>query len=185
MSPGFFLKLAENTGDDFAYHVLVANNIKDIPQHRNLVVLVRCVVRRSDLVPSDEPRCSKDVDWFRFYKTNGDELFSNVENETNLAEQELVDEELSRSDGVTSLKAAHATSGQPQSQSSTSLLTLDVDLSTILEKQEDEDINDCPITEEHITNGVDLDITPGVSPTDDALLTLPHVPIVSQTQSDD
>ena len=76
--------------------------MKDIPRHRNPVVLVRCVVRPRDLSSSDAPRWSKDANGFNFYNTNGDELFSNVENETNLAEQELVDEESSRSDGVTS-----------------------------------------------------------------------------------
>ena len=79
MSPGFFLKLAENTGDDFAYHVLPANTEKDIPRHRNPVVLVRCVVIPRDLSSSDAPRCSKNVDGSKFHNTNGDELFSNVE----------------------------------------------------------------------------------------------------------
>ena len=67
------------------------------------------MVRPRDLSSSDAPRCSKDVDGFKFYNTNGEELFSNVETEPNLAEQELVDEEFSRSDGVTSSTAAYAT----------------------------------------------------------------------------
>ena len=75
-----------------------------------------------------------------------------------------MDEELSRSDGMTSSQADHATPGQTQSQSSTSLLTLDVNLLTVLEEQEDEDINDCPITEEHITSDVDHIITPSFPP---------------------
>ena len=166
MSPGFFLKLAENTRDDFVYHVLPAKDIKDIPRHRNPVVLVRCVVRPRDLSSSETPRCSKDVDGFKFCNTDGEELFSSVETDTNLAEQELVDEELSRSDGITSSQADYATPGQTQSKSSTYLLTLDVDLPTILEEQEDEDINDCPITEEHITSDVDHSITPSISSTD-------------------
>ena len=114
MSPGFFLKLAENTGDGFAYHVLPAKDIKDIPRHRNPVVLVRCVVNPRDLSSSDAPRCSKYVDRFKIYNTNGDELFFDVENESNLAEQELVDKKLSRSPSVTSSSADHTASGQPQ-----------------------------------------------------------------------
>ena len=102
MSPGFFLKIAEKTGDGFAYHVLPAKDIKDIPRYRNPVVLVRCVVRPRHLSSSDAPRCSKDVDGFKFYNKNGDELFSNEETEANLAEQELVDEEFFRSDYMTS-----------------------------------------------------------------------------------
>ena len=124
---------------------------------------------------------------FKFYNTNGDELFSDVENVTNLAEHESVDEKLPRSASVTSPSADNAAPGQHQSQSLRSLLTIDVDLSTILEEQEDEDIHDCPITEEHTTIDVNQKITPGVSFTDDSSLTLPHthVPIVSQTRPDD
>ena len=56
MSPGFFLKLAENIGDGFAYHVLPAKNINDIPSYRKPIVLERCVVRPRDLSSSDVPR---------------------------------------------------------------------------------------------------------------------------------
>ena len=108
------------------------------------------------------------MDGFKFYNTNGEELFSAVEKEPDLAEQELVDEELSRSSHVTSSPADHADPGQPQSQTSASLLTLDVDLPTILEEQEDEDTHDCPLIEEHTTNGIDQEITPGVSFINDA-----------------
>ena len=75
MSPGFFFKLAENTGDGFAYHILPAQAITYIPIHRNPVVLVRCVVKPRDISSSDTPRCSKDVDGFKFYNTNGDDCF--------------------------------------------------------------------------------------------------------------
>ena len=112
MSPDFFLKLAENTGDGFAYHVLPAQAIKDIPKYRNPVVLVRYVVRPRDLSSSEAPRCSKDVDGFKFCNTDGEEVFSSAETATNLAEQELVDDELSRSDGMTSSQVGHATPGQ-------------------------------------------------------------------------
>ena len=45
MEPGFFLDLADNTGDGFSYELLPAFSFKDIPQRRNPVTLVRCVVR--------------------------------------------------------------------------------------------------------------------------------------------
>ena len=78
MSPGFFLKMCENIGDCFAYHVLQSNTTKGITRYSNPVVLVRCVVRPRDLSSLDAPRCSKDVNGFKFYNTNGDELFSDV-----------------------------------------------------------------------------------------------------------
>ena len=52
MSPGFFLTLAENTGDGFAYVVLPGKEYTYIPTHRNTVTLVRCVVRSRDLTSS-------------------------------------------------------------------------------------------------------------------------------------
>ena len=78
MIPGFFLKIAENTCDGFACHVLPAKDIKDIHRYRNPVVLVRCVVRPRNLSSSDAPRCSKDLDGFKFINANGDELFAEV-----------------------------------------------------------------------------------------------------------
>ena len=107
------------------------------------------MVRPRNLSSSDAPRCSKDVDGFKFTNANGDELFADVEDDTNLAEQELVDEELFRPDGVTSPPASEPILGSTQSQPSTSLLTLDVDIPTILEEQDDDAIHDWPISEEH------------------------------------
>ena len=48
MEPGFFLKLADNTGDSFAYEILPGKEYKDIPLRRNSTVLVRCIVRERD-----------------------------------------------------------------------------------------------------------------------------------------
>ena len=66
MEPGFFLKLAESTGDGFAYHILPGKEYKDIPTTRNPVTLVRCVVRSRDLSSSMVPRCHKEDDEFNF-----------------------------------------------------------------------------------------------------------------------
>ena len=191
MSPGSFLKITENTGDGFAYHVLPAKDITDIPRYRSPVVLVRCVVRPRNLSSSDAPRCSKDVDGFKFTNANGDELFADVEDDTNLAEQELVDEELSRSqqmsDTSTGLHPVENHTSETEhshSQTSASLLTLDVDLPTILEEQEDEAMHDCPVTEEHTQSVADQEITSVVGPPDDTISPSPHVPIISQTPAD-
>ena len=60
MQPGFFLDIAENTGDGFSYEIIPVLLIKDIPIRRNPVTLVRSVVRQRSLVTSDDvPRCVK------------------------------------------------------------------------------------------------------------------------------
>ena len=78
------------------------------------------------------------VDGFRFTNANGDELFADVEDDTNLAEQELVDEELSRSHqmsdtstGLHHIENHTSETEHSHSQTSASLLTLDVDMPTI------------------------------------------------------
>ena len=75
--------------------------------------------------------------------------------------------------------------GRQHSQALESLLTLDVDIPTILEDEEDENINDCPITEEDTAICVDQDISQSVPTPDDSISPSPHVPIVSQTQQED
>ena len=153
MSPGFFLKIADNIDDGFAYHVLPAKDINDIPRYRKPVVLVRCVVRPRDLSLWDAPLCLKYMDGFKLTNANGDELFAEVEYSTNLAEQELIDEEISRFQVPDhSMGLTHGEEDIPEtchrySQALESLLTLNVDVPTILDDQEDEDINDCPIIE--------------------------------------
>ena len=49
MKPGFFLDIAENTGDGFSYEILPVKDIQDIPSSRNPTPLVQCVVRARDL----------------------------------------------------------------------------------------------------------------------------------------
>ena len=74
MSPGFFLCLAENTGDGFAYVVLPGKEYKDISIHHNPVTLVRCVVRGRDLSSVSVPSCIQDDDEFKIYNSQGIEL---------------------------------------------------------------------------------------------------------------
>ena len=40
MEPGFFLDLADNTGDGFSYEILPVSSYKDIPSRRKPVTLV-------------------------------------------------------------------------------------------------------------------------------------------------
>ena len=93
MNPGFFLKLAENTGNGFAYVVLPAKTVEYIPRRRNPVTLVRSVVRSMDLSSSNVSRCIKDVAIFKFMNADGDELFVDTES-SDLAKKELEDEEM-------------------------------------------------------------------------------------------
>ena len=52
MEPGFFLDLAENTGDNLSYVLLPVNNYCDIPLRHNPVTIMRSVVRIRDIVSS-------------------------------------------------------------------------------------------------------------------------------------
>ena len=79
MRPGFFLKLAENTGDGFAYVILPALEYKDIPRTRNPTTLVRCVVRKRDISSHVAPRCKRVNGEFKFSNHKGDELIGDDE----------------------------------------------------------------------------------------------------------
>ena len=79
MIPGFFLKLADNIGDIFAYGVIPAKTVEDIPRRLNPVTLVHCVVRHMDLSSSNVTRCINDVNRFKFMNADGDELFAYTE----------------------------------------------------------------------------------------------------------
>ena len=45
MKPKPFIKLVDNTRDSFAYEILSVKEYKDIPLRRNLMVLVRYIIR--------------------------------------------------------------------------------------------------------------------------------------------
>ena len=55
MLPGFFLGLAENTGDGFAYTILPVAEYSDIPTRGRLFTVVRSVVRTRQLSDSYAP----------------------------------------------------------------------------------------------------------------------------------
>ena len=76
MSPGFFLKLAENTDDSFAYVVLPAQSYDDIPRRSNPVTLVRCVVRQREMSETIAPKCIKVDNAVKFYNAKGRELLA-------------------------------------------------------------------------------------------------------------
>ena len=75
MEPGFFLDLADNIGDRFAYAILPVKDVKDIPLGHNHTTLTRCVVRARDLTCPDVPLCQEECNGFHFYNVAGKEIF--------------------------------------------------------------------------------------------------------------
>ena len=74
MEPGFFLKLADNTGDGFAYEILPVKNYEDIPLRRNPTVLVRCVVREREYGNDRSPIYREKNNELTVYNSEGKEV---------------------------------------------------------------------------------------------------------------
>ena len=81
MLPGFFLDIADNTGDDFSYEILPVKDIGNIPIQRNPVNLVRSVVRSRDIASNDTPSCQVTPIGFQIYNKYRIELFALEEDE--------------------------------------------------------------------------------------------------------
>ena len=75
-----------------------------------------------------------------------------------------------------------SSSNQSQDQTSESLVSLDVDMPTILEDQGDE--VELPTIEE-MEDDTNLMVSSSATPTHGPVLPQPHLPMVSQTQPDD
>ena len=54
MEPGFFLDLADNTGNNFYYVILPETNYYDISCNRHPVTLVHSIVKSCKIDPTDE-----------------------------------------------------------------------------------------------------------------------------------
>ena len=74
MQPGFFLKLADNTGDSFAYEILPRKCYEDIPLRRNPTVLVRCVVRERDYGADKAPLYTEQKRYLSVFDSEGKEV---------------------------------------------------------------------------------------------------------------
>ena len=74
MEPGFFLKLADNTGDGFAYEILPVKNYENIPLRRNPTVLVRCVVREREYGNNKSPTYREKNNELTVYNSDGKEV---------------------------------------------------------------------------------------------------------------
>ncbi len=81
MRPGFFLGIAQGTGDGFSYIILPVDKLSDISETRNPPTVVRSVVRSRSLseLETDAPRCVDTRSGFRFENRLGDELFGSEE----------------------------------------------------------------------------------------------------------
>ena len=82
MKLGFFLDLADNTGDGLSYELLPEFIFKDIPLNRNSVTLVRYIVRPRVMTSTDAPIGENSTDSFKFYKSHGIEIFGTEKNAT-------------------------------------------------------------------------------------------------------
>ena len=188
MSPGFFLCLAENTGDGFAYVVLPGKDYKDISLHRNPVTLVRCVVRSRDLTSSIAPRCMQDDVGFKFYTSKGVELFGEEElSPASDCPPPGSDVQMSEEDTNLEEQTHEVTpDASTLPQSSHCFMSLDKqDLSTIVEDDPLAMTEELCETSEELA-AVDPCGSPTAVPTPVVTKEPPvHIPLVSQTQSDD
>ena len=75
MEAGFFLDLADNTGDGFSYNILPKTWYVDIIINVRPVISIFSVVRSRDYAPTEAPRCVKEDNGFKFYNAKGLEFF--------------------------------------------------------------------------------------------------------------
>ena len=142
MEPGFFLKLADNTGDSFAYEILPGKEYKDIPLRRNPTVLVRCIVRERDYGDNNVPTYRKDPVNLEVLNSNGKPVpMPDLEKQETTGTAPLFTNNDSIS--VTSPKGvseAKVKSLQSTSGDSSRLVDLELDVSTIVDNPKlDED----------------------------------------------
>ena len=79
MKAGYFLDVADCTGDGFSYEILPVNEKGKIPIHRNPVTLIRSVVRGRALNSTQAPSCVESKAGFKFFNRSGVELFGTEE----------------------------------------------------------------------------------------------------------
>ena len=74
MEPGFSLKMADNTGDSFAYEILPGRSYEDIPLRCNPTVLVRCVVREREYGADKAPLYTDQDRDFKVFNSEGKDI---------------------------------------------------------------------------------------------------------------
>ena len=78
MSAGFFLDIAENTGDGFSYVILPVAKVEDIPTDR-CYPIVRNIVRPRSLSDLTSPEVRTNDGNLTFFNADGEELFTEEE----------------------------------------------------------------------------------------------------------
>ena len=182
MKAGFFLDIAANTGDGFAYIILPVTTHADIPNRRSPVTLVRSVIRSRDLSNVEAPRCTQTLEGFKFYNRDGDEL---VGEEELAMDEASLGEHLSVSDEeMDSIAASNSFIHERERESpdNTTLSQLDRDIFPISEETEEH------VSEEHTGDDMfedvpePLTVTPGPLHATPPSPSRPVIPMVSQTQ---
>jgi len=98
MSPGFFLDIADNTGDGFSYLLLPVAKVEDIPTNR-CYPIVRNVVRSRSPDCSVPPTVPETEGTLRFFNSDNVEIFAQEELDVEGIEDRLADTvEVSESD---------------------------------------------------------------------------------------
>ena len=168
MKAGFFLDIADNTGDAFSYVILPATTVNDIPLDRDRSI-VRNIVRPRSLDCGVAPLAERVGDRIMFFNANGDELFGDAELETN---DENIDDDLLEVLDLTEQDIRHAQrhDNLPDTvdiRDRTTLTVLDSPLDTIPEEPADEQ-NDSPLSSEEPASIPDVDMhyseEPGAMP---------------------
>ena len=135
MKPGFFMDVADNTGDGFSYIILPAKTIDDIPLNRDRSI-VRNIVRPRSLDCATAPLVERVGDRILFFNANGAEIYGEAELATN---DDAIDDDLLDVLDVTAddIRQAQRHDNLPDSmdvRDRTSLSTLDSTLPIVSEE---------------------------------------------------
>ena len=137
MEPGFFLKMADNTGDSFAYEILPGKTYEDIPLRRNPTVLVRCVVRERDYGADKAPLYTEKKHNLGIFNSEGKEIplpeFDREEGTVSSSQIKDVNLPVVPSRGG---KTDRVKSSKPKPQSSSKLFDLDTNLKDFISHPE-------------------------------------------------
>ena len=78
-SPGFFLDIAENTGDTFSYVILPGSSFDDILTKGRIYPFVWNIVQKCAIDDDDAPIVNRSMDALSFYNSKGEELVGDNE----------------------------------------------------------------------------------------------------------
>ena len=180
MSPGFFLDIAENTGDGFSYTLLPVAKVEDIPTNR-CYPIVRNVVRPRSLADTDSPVVRNNGGRLTFFNSNDEELFAEAELDFNeITDREVDDVEVTDHDIATLTGNFHEEAVPLRNRDT--LSQIDGRIPTILEEDEDAEPS------EEIEESIPVQTTPlpaTEEPPPKRPRPNPAVPMVSQDSEDE